>query len=140
MINRAHWGLMAGVGTAIVACSIPTDVCGCPPARSAIIVRGELRDQNNSPLVNVRLALDGIPRHNPRYDSLPVTDEHRVRTNADGTFRAVVYSAFAPDTLQLRLAIVPEGSTQAPPFAVILARFRLEGTLSDSITKIFIVP
>ncbi len=141
MMNRLRWYLAVSIAGVIAACSTPTDVCGCPPSRSAVIVRGILQDGAGRPVSNARIVADGIARGKPFLDSLPVSAGMLpVRTDADGTFRVVALSTFGPDTLQLRLAILPEGVTSAPPFAVILARFRFERGPLDSVIRTFSVP
>ncbi len=140
-MNRLRWYLAVSIAAVIAACSTPTDVCGCSPPRSAVIVRGALQDVAGRPVSNARIVVDGIPRGKPFWDSLPVrADVLPVRTGADGTFRIVALSSFGPDTLQLRLALLPDGATSAPPFAVILARFRFERGPLDSVIRTFSVP
>jgi hypothetical protein len=134
------WWMAAALSAVVVACSMPTDACGCTPARSAAIVRGVLLDRDGQPLPNARLGLDGIPRGNARLDSLPVSAFAVARTNADGSFRVVVYSGFSPDTLLLRIALMPDTVTTAPAIFRTLLRFRREGEQSDSIVSTVRVP
>lgn len=133
-MNRAWLAVVAGIVAVIAACSSPTEMCACPPSRTAVYVRGTLLARNGTPVPNARLGVDAVPRGNGAFDAMPVPAGGTILTTSDdGMFAGIVYSMFAPDSLHLRFAVLPEGSGAARPSTVLLARFRAERDRIDTV-------
>ncbi|MBA3889104.1 MAG: carboxypeptidase regulatory-like domain-containing protein [Gemmatimonadaceae bacterium] len=123
---------LVGVG-ATLACSIPTDLCGCPPARSAVYVRGTLTDANGLAIAGARVYLDGVPT-GTTADLLALNGFGASQTDADGAFRGLAYSMFSPGPLALRAAVVRPGLPDTVRLAAGLATFRYERDRPDTVS------
>ncbi|MES2524408.1 MAG: hypothetical protein V4617_17045 [Gemmatimonadota bacterium] len=104
----SRMGLNA-VGVAIalmIGCSSsPTEMCACPPSRSAVVVEGTLRDAADAPVANTQLFLDGVPANFPQ-EALATLWGTRATTDASGAFRVLVYSMYGPAPMTLRAVVV----------------------------------
>lgn len=136
--NRTKWVLVSAACAVVVACSLPTEMCGCPPTRSGVLVKGLVVYQDGSPVRNAQIAIDGIPRNTTVFDTIPVSPSTD-RTDSLGRYRAIAFSVAGADTQRLRIAVMLDPSQRVLPMSVTLARFRTDGKL-DSVVRNFSVP
>ena len=102
----------------LLACT-PTEPCACPPARTSLVVYGEVRTAVGNPAASavVRFLLApptvGVPAMGSSCAFDPATnvaDPAQVRTDAAGRFRSTVYSIYGPATRCLRVTASADGS------------------------------
>jgi hypothetical protein len=107
----------AGAVALLLACT-PTEPCACPPARTTLLVYGEVRTASGGPAASavVRYLLaqpaGATSTANPcEFD--PATSDAEpaeVRADAAGRFRSQVYSIFSPATRCLRVTAHAAGA------------------------------
>ncbi len=119
------------LAAAVISCSTPTQMCGCPPARSAVFVIGAVVDAGGRPVADARLALDGVPPE--RAADFPQGGFGGTRSDAVGEFRTLAYSGFAPGMLELRAAVVRPGTADTVRLRLGPARFRDEDDRPDTV-------
>ncbi len=124
---------LVGIG-ATLACSIPTALCGCPPARSTAYVRGTLTDANGLAIAGARVYFDAVPTSPGTAYPPVVAGLGESQTDAGGTFRGLVYSLFSPGPLALRAAVVRPGLPDTVRLAAGLATFRHERDRPDTVS------
>ena len=118
--------LAAAVAAAVLlACTLPTDACGCTPARSWVFVIGTV-DAAGAPVSGARVYLDGASPATAAAMPVYVGPYPDATTDAAGAFRAPAYSMGAPGTLALRAAVVRPGAADTVRLAAGTALFRLE--------------
>lgn len=137
-LNRTKWLLISAASAAVVACSLPTEMCGCPPTRAGVLVKGVVSYPDGSPVRNAQIAIDGIPRNTTVFDTMPVSMSTD-RTDSLGRYRAIAFSIASADTQRLRIAVMLDPSKRVLPMSATLARFRADGKL-DSVVRNFSVP
>ncbi len=101
----------------LLACT-PTEPCACPPARTSLLVYGEVRtaagDPASSALVRYLLAPPAGPPSaaNPCAFDASENDANptEIRTDAAGRFRSQVYSIRGPATRCLRVTAHAAGT------------------------------
>lgn len=133
LILRSTRYAVAFVG-ATLACSIPTDLCGCPPARSAVFVRGTLTDADGAAIAGARVYLDGVPESQASASPIYVSGAGDAQTDAAGAFRGLAYSIYAPGPLSLRAAVVRPGLPDTVSLAAGVANFRYERDRPDTVS------
>jgi len=132
-VSRIVRPLAFGV-MAILACSAPTEVCGCSPARSVVLVRGTLLDTSGQPVAGARLHFDAVRRPTTRPDPEQfIGPRADATTDSVGAFRATVYSYFMPTGLELRAAVVRPGVLETVRLHVGPVPFRNDRVRPDSI-------
>ena len=122
---------LAALAVIALACSTPTDVCGCPPARSAVVVAGTVADAAGAPVAGARILLDAVPltlSSEPpiAYSIVPVTD-------AAGAFAGRAYSLWADDEQALRAAVVRPGTADTVRLRLGAATLRPEHGRLDTV-------
>lgn len=133
LISRVSRAALAAVA-ATLACSIPTDVCGCPPARSTVFVRGTLTDAAGRAVAAARLYFDGVPVSQPAAYTVYVGGQGDAQTDAGGAFRGLAYSAHSPGSLALRVGVVRPGLPDTVRLAAGEANFRSERDRPDTVS------
>jgi len=78
----------------VYACTLPTEMCGCPPSRSSAAVIGTLKDALGAPLGNRNLVFEARPEG---VSNTLLVFPTEVRTDSTGAFAVRVYSHFAPN-------------------------------------------
>lgn len=119
--------IIAGLG-----CWFPTDICACPPARTAVYVIGSLTDAAGSPVADARLYLDGVPTNRTWDDPILVSGPSSARSDAAGAFRGVAYSHWSPATLELRAVVVSPDLADTIRLSGGSVPFRQDGTTLDT--------
>jgi len=108
----------AVVALLVLACT-PTEPCACTPARTSLIVYGQVRTATGQPAPGVllRYLLSPPASTSSGADACAVdssitdADPDRDRTDAAGRFRTVIYSIFGPATRCLRVIAFANEST-----------------------------
>ena len=130
--------MLLASGAALIACSTPTGMCGCPPMRSRLAVVGMVRDAGDAPVAGARVYFDavpeGIPEHARFYAGLGVA-----QTDAVGTFSSLLYSMFR-SAQELRANVVLAGSTDTLRFNLGASAFRLENERPDTLRTTIRLP
>src|SRR5688500_10118552 len=106
------------IGAAIVLCCTPTEPCACPPARTSLILYGEVRTADGAPAVGAALQYILAPAAGPagapvcQFDAaLGDAEPDGASADVAGRFRTQVFSVSAPATRCLRVsAFGPAGS------------------------------
>ncbi len=127
----------------LVACSLPTgSVCGCPPARSHVIVAGRVRDAIAAPVPGARIEILGIrsTRADTASDRWELFTERGVLTDSAGVFRARIFSSSAPAVYALRLRVIRLSARDTTLTMIGSARFVFEGDSPDSVFVAATVP
>lgn len=82
--------LFAGSLALMLAVSCTNPVCGCPPSRDAAFMHGRVTDPSGAPVqsavVTAELLTPGCTES--------LGEMARVQTQADGTYRTTIYSAY----------------------------------------------
>ena len=106
-------------GTVLLACTA-TEPCACPPARTSLIIYGQVRTAAGLPaagaLVQFRLAPPSVAAPaNPTSCVIDAStsdaDPSQARADSTGRFRSVVYSIFSPGVRCLRVTAFPGPGT-----------------------------
>lgn len=117
-----------------LSCSSPTEMCACPPARSAVVVRGVVSEAGGAPIAGARLFFAGVPRTNNspllgQFSTMP-----EAQTNSEGAFQGVAYSAFSPGPLELRVGVVVQlRPSDTVRISVDAVSFRYERSALDTV-------
>lgn len=116
-------------GTGIsIACSTPTEGCGCSPSRSATEVVGTLKDALGSPLTNHLIVFEVKPEAYPNLPSPAVTI---ARTDSTGAFAKRVYGiSLGRHNIIARVVRASQDTVNIP---VGSATFTYEGSGSDTL-------
>jgi hypothetical protein len=125
---------------ATLACSIPTDVCGCTPARSIVFVRGTLTDAGGTPVAGARLYFDGVPAGQSTSYRVDVRGPGDAQTDATGAFHGLVYSSYSPGPRRLRAAVVRPALSDTVSLSAGTAGFRNERERPDTVLVILRLP
>jgi hypothetical protein len=126
-MSRILRRVLVALAVAGVACSIPTDACGCSPARTSVYVIGTLVDAAGTSVVGARLAFDGVATTGPGSDfALYVGTGSDAQTDGSGAFRGMAYSTFAPGALQLRVGVIRPATADTFRLSAGTATFRLD--------------
>ena len=99
---------------AFAACGTPTGLCGCPPARTSIVLLGRLVDGKSVLVPNAQVTVHASRQSGPI--DLLIISNHEYSTDSLGEFEGLVYSAESPGALWLRMVVRIAGSTS--PFEV----------------------
>jgi hypothetical protein len=126
------------LGVALLLSCTPTEPCACPPARTSLVLYGEVRTADGAPAAGATLQYliarpNGAAGGNGslcQFDAATNdADPAGASSDAAGRFRTQVFSVSAPDTHCLRVsAFGPAGSAQVEDLIVF---FRL--TRPDSL-------
>lgn len=136
---RRHGTPLAALTIAVViACSSPTDVCGCTPLPPGVVVVGTVTDASGAAVVGARLLFDGVPE-TMSFDP-PLIDDDFTVTNDEGEFADRVLNwKYAESDLVLRAAVIEAGTTDTIRLRLGPARFRAGGTL-DTVRVAISIP
>ena len=101
----------AVVAVAVLLACAPTEPCACPPARTSIIVYGEVRMADGSPATDAMMQyVLALPPGGPNGQGIceldPAENDAEPSTalvDGTGRFRTQVFSYFAPATRCLRV-------------------------------------
>lgn len=122
----------------VIACSSPTDVCGCTPLPPSVVVVGTVTDANGAAVVGARLLFDAVP-DTMSFDP-PLVDDNFTVTDEDGEFADHVLNwQHAPGDLVLRAGVVEAGTTDTIRLRLGLARFRT-GSRLDTVRVAISIP
>jgi len=136
--GRCGSPVAAMVVAVIIACSNPTDVCGCTPLPPGVMVVGTLTDASGAGIARAQVLLDGIPPAVP-FDS-PLDDDGPTLTDASGEFRERVLNWNGQlGELVLRAGVIEAGTTDTLRFRLGMARFRT-GSPLDTIRVAIAIP
>lgn len=82
-------------------------MCGCPPARTHIVVAGRVRSAPDAPVAGARIEFSAVP---VSRGALGVSDVSLSRapviTDSLGGFHARVFSAWSPEPHVLKLRVI----------------------------------
>ena len=109
-MSRLAVRLLAAVTAIAIACTGPTDACGCSILPPAAVVTGRVIDAADAPVAGARVALDGVPVTMSAEPSFIFFGDPAV-TGADGRFVTRAHARFDDGELALRAAVVRAGST-----------------------------
>lgn len=125
--TRRHGTPVAALTIAVViACSNPTDVCGCTPLPPGVVVVGTVTDGSGAAVVGARLLFDGVPA-TMSFDP-PLVDHDFAVTDGEGAFAdRVLNREYAMSELILRAGVVEAGSPDTIRLRLGPARFRTGG-------------
>ena len=95
------------LAAAVLACTSPTSVCGCPPSRSMLVVRGSVQGPDGQAMPGARVTFSAMPvavigSAWERYES----GSGPAWTAADGSFHATAYSVHSDGPHLLRISVV----------------------------------
>jgi len=125
---------------ASLACTIPTTLCGCPPARSTVFVRGSLTDAAGQTVGGARLYFDGVPASQSTSFPVYVGGPGDTQTDGGGTFATLIYSPFSPGQLVLRAAVVRPGLPDTVTLSVGGVTFRNERETPETVSVALHLP
>lgn len=122
----------------VIACSTPTEVCGCSPPIPAVIVEGTVTNASGAAVAGARVLFDGVA---PEMASdPPLSDWLTTVTDAEGEFSGRAYSRGGQSgQLVLRAGVIKAGSTDTLRFRLGLANFH-SGTPFDTIRVAIAIP
>ncbi len=109
------------------ACSSPTELCGCPPARTTLEIIGTLQDALGAPIADQSLAIESTSEV---YHSFATTAG--VRTDATGAFSARLYSMESPAVHSVVARIIRTAPNDTILIPVGSASFKPEGQAPDT--------
>ena len=136
---RRHGTPLSAMAIAVViACSSPTDVCGCTPMPPSVVVVGTVTDASGAAVVGARLLFDGVPE--AMAVDPPLIDFDFAVTDQEGEFADRVLNwEYAMTELVLRAAVVEAGTTDTIRLRLGPARFRT-GARIDTIRVAISIP
>ncbi len=117
-VNNRLLVVSTGVGLFILACSLPTDACGCPPALGIGTLAGVVTDGASSTVANTEVRVEARIfgcQASPANGSLSPS---LTRTDAAGRYRIGIQAIAPTDTACIR---------------VVARRPRTDGTGTDSV-------
>jgi hypothetical protein len=127
--------LLRGVaGVVLLVACIPTEPCACPPARTSLVIYGEVRAAGGNPVpsavVHYVLAPPAIVTTTGSVCQFDATrgdaEPAQVRADAAGRFRTLVYSVYEPGTRCLRVtAHAPGAVADSASVSGLLVPFRV---------------
>lgn len=123
---------IGAVALAGLACATPTGLCGCPPARMAVMVSGTVTDSSGTPVAGARIFLAGFPEDRPATVIDELSGPADALTDAGGVFLGRAYSYFGLGPQELRVAVVRAGASDTVRLSAGRAPFRLEGERLDT--------
>ena len=137
-VRRQRTPLGALAIAIVVACSSPTDACGCSPIPPGVIVVGTVTDASGAPVVGAQLLLDGIP--DTTTVEPPLADDGRTFTDETGEFTERVLSRnYLAGELILRAGVIEAGTTDTVRLRLGRARFR-SGSPLDTLRVAISIP
>ena len=122
----------------VIACSSPTDLCGCSLPLPTVMVEGTVTDASGAAVVGARLLFDGVPQE-MSFDP-PLQSGMLIFTDAEGEFsgRAQTNGIHSGE-LALRAGVIEAGTTDTLRFRLGLVRFR-DRTPFDTIRVAITIP
>src|SRR5688572_14609906 len=121
-----------------IACSSPTDVCGCTPLPPGVIVVGTVTEPSGAPVVGARLLFDGVPE-TMSFDP-PLDDDDITVTDARGEFsKRVLNWDYPTNELVLRAGVIRAGTTDTVRLRLGVATFRT-GSRIDTVRVAMSIP
>ena len=101
----------AALGVALLLACTPTEPCACPPARTSVVLYGDVRTADGAPAAGAALQyVLARPNGGSNAGGLCVFDPARndadppgASADADGRFRTQLFSVFGPGTRCLRV-------------------------------------
>ena len=132
--------LASGTAALLIAC-FPTEPCACPPALSALIVRGSVV-KNGAPLSDAIVQAEGFLTSSCASTRLVfVEDDHITRTNAGGNYTLRLFTSISPATRCIRFVVRPTSLTGADSVVIsgVQGTFRSE-LASDTLILNFAIP
>lgn len=88
----------------VVACSTPTELCGCSIARAAVVVKGTLHTEAGEPVPGVQVNFDGVPA--TMSADPPMALDHPATTDAQGAFTTLAFSVFGSAEQTIRAVVI----------------------------------
>lgn len=131
-MNRTLTRCFAAISIVFLSCTTPTVMCGCPPARSSVVVVGTVTEQNGAPVAGARLYFERTASGQFPATPLDIGYGTDTQTDAAGAFRSLVYSAYSPDIVTLRAGIRRAGATDTVWVSAGSATFRYERDSQDT--------
>ena len=108
-MTRTLARLLAFTAVMAVACTGPTEVCGCSPQPEILVVTGHVTDAADAPVAGARVAIDAVPATFSSEPPFPF--ERPATTGADGSFAIEVFDYYGAPELALRAGVVRAGTT-----------------------------
>ena len=136
---RRHATPLAALTIAVVvACSNPTDVCGCTPLPPGVVVVGTVTHASGAAVVGARLLFDAVPE-TMSFDP-PLIDHDFTFTDDEGEFAdRVLNREYVESDLILRAAVVEAGTADTIRLRLGPARFRAGGRI-DTVRVAISIP
>ena len=95
---------MSLLGILTISCVLPTEMCGCPPARSSVYLMARVVDGQSVPMPGVRVY--AYPFRQPGPLPYEYVYGLGMRTDSMGEFRGLLYSSSSPGTHWLHLTVI----------------------------------
>ena len=138
VLQRRRTPLCALAIAIVIACSSPTDVCGCTPLPPGVVVVGTVTAPSGAPVVGARLLFDGVPEA-MSFDP-PLEDDEITITDERGEFsKRVLNWDYATNDLVLRAGVIRAGTSDTVRLRLGVARFRT-GSRLDTVRVAISVP
>jgi hypothetical protein len=130
--------VMGFLGILAISCAWPTEMCGCPPARSRVYLIGRVVDGHNVPMSGVRV--HAFAAHKPDPLSHDYVYGIGIRTDTLGEFREMLYSTFSPGTHWLHVTVISNDLADTITVHGGEAVLRYEGDVPNTVLMTFQVP
>lgn len=109
-------------------------MCGCPPARTHVVIAGHVQDAANAPVAGARVEFDAV---RVSRDTLPFRSEtgstEATTTDTAGVFRSRVFSLSGPEQYHMRLRVIRNPSRETTMISIGRVRFVFDRERPDSI-------
>lgn len=130
-ITRGKWGVALSAAL-LLSCGIPTDICGCPPARSHAVLYGVVQDASGGAVADASVQATIFRTVCGEGIAQPAPSEGPVRTTSAGAYRLHLYSWNAYDFACVRVEAGSPGGGARGAAAVAL-RLRSDREQPDSV-------
>ena len=116
--------LASAVLLLVIACSLPTDVCGCSPAQAQGIVAGFVTRTDGTAVPNPEVRAEIRPFGCAQTGTVVSTHPAVAQSDASGRYRYEINMPFASDTACVRLVARAGGSAGGDSAVVDRVRLR----------------
>lgn len=126
----------------LAACSLVTEpACGCPPARTHVILVGQVVESTSTPVAAARLTFAGFQT---TFDTtarlVPLSTDWPVTTDSTGRFRARLFSPLGGGLYQLRVWVTRVNQRDSVLAFAGTGSFVLDSAVPDTTTTVVRLP
>lgn len=118
-----------GLGVAL-ACSTPTEGCGCSPSYTTLAITGTFQDALGAPLANTDFVIEATPNPNPTGGYLILAN---ARTDTAGGFVRQLVSGYPPPTFTFYARLIRSAPQDTVRVLMGPATFSHLGTPEDTL-------